>query len=386
MLSIRRSNLLATAAALLVSASAVAAQTADFAGMDAYVAKAVRDWNVPGLAIAVVRGDSVVYARGFGVRRMGRPEAVDEHTLFAIGSTTKAFTATALAMLVDEGKVAWDDPVTKHVPGLMLYDPYVTRALTVRDLLTHHSGLPNFDALWYATDLPADELFRRLRFVKPTTGFRADYEYQNVMYALAGRVVANASGMPWDEFVRRRILTPLAMRETVTDMRALAAMRNVAIPHAEVDDTLRPIAPRDLENVAPAGAIYSSVSDMARWIRFQLDSTRVGGTRAVQAETFARMWTPQVTVPAAAYYPAARLANPHFIAYGLGWFLQDYRGREVWHHGGNVDGFTALVAMLPEERLGLVILTNMNGTALPTALMNKVWDLQLGAPARDWSG
>jgi CubicO group peptidase (beta-lactamase class C family) len=362
-----------------------ASQTPDFYGMDAYVAQAVRDWKVPGLAIAVVRGDSVVYARGFGVRTLGRPERVDEHTLFAVGSTTKAFTVTALAMLVDEGKLGWDDPVTRYVPGLQLYDPYVTRELTVRDLITHRSGLPNFDALWYGTDLSADEIFRRMRFVKPATGFRGGYEYQNAMFALAGRVVANVSGMPWEEFIRRRILQPVGMRETVIGIGGLAAAPDVATPHVEIEDTLRPVAWRNLDAVGPAGSINSSVADMARWIRFQLDSTRIGGTRAVKAETFAQFWTPQFVIPAAQYYPAARPAHPHFTAYGLGWFLQDYRGRLLAMHTGSIDGMTAIVGLLPEAHAGVVVLANSDHAELRHALMYRALDHAAGDSTRDWS-
>ena len=361
------------------------ARTPDFAGMDAYVAKAVRDWNVPGLAIAIVRGDSVVYARGFGVRTLGRPEQVDEHSLFAIGSTTKAFTATALAMLVDEGKVSLDDPVTKYVPDFRLADPYVTHELTVRDLLTHRSGLPNTDALWYGTGLSTDEILRRMRFVRQATSFRSGYEYQNVMFTLAGRVVANASGMPWEEFVRRRILAPLGMRETVVGIRGLAGAADVASPHVEVDDTLRPVAYRDLDAVCPAGCINSSVSDLARWIRFQLDSARVDTTRLVKRATFAQMWTPQFLIPAAAYYPAARLANPHFTGYGLAWFLQDYRGRLLAMHTGSIDGMSAIVGLLPEKRVGVVVLANSDHAELRHALMYRALDLAAGDSTRDWS-
>jgi CubicO group peptidase (beta-lactamase class C family) len=381
----RAALVLGLASPLVLPSTPACAQTPDFGGMDAYVAKAVRDWSVPGLAIAIVKGDSVVYARGFGVRTLGRPETVDEHTLFSIGSTTKAFTVTALAMLVDEGKVALDDPVTRYVPEFRLSDPYVTHELTVRDLLTHRSGLPNTDQFWYATGMPTDEIFRRMRFVRQATSFRSGYEYQNVMYTLAGRVVANASGMPWEEFVRRRILQPLGMRETVIGTRGLASAPNVASPHVEVDDTVRPVHYRDLDAVGPAGSINSSVADMSRWIRFLLDSARVDTTRLVKRATFAQMWTPQFLVPAAAYYPAARLAHPHFTAYGLAWFLQDYRGRLLAMHTGSIDGMSAIVGLLPEAHAGVVVLANGDHAELRHALMYRALDLASGDSTRDWS-
>ena len=402
----------AVAATLLVAAFCVAPTLAaqqptthgpqpspdPLAGFEAYVAAAVKAWEVPGLAVAVVKGDSVVFARGFGVRTLGRPDRVDEHTLFAVGSTTKAMTTAALAMLVDEGKVRWDDPVTKYVPTFQLYDPYVTRELTVRDLLTHRSGLPGADALWYASPNSFDDILRRLRYLKPAASVRSRYAYQNIMYAVAGRVVAAASGVPWDELVRRRILQPLGMTETLTGYAGLAGRPNVATPHLRVDDTLRAVAYRNLDNIAPAGAVNSSAADMAKWVRALLDSTRLrgasdgrgaGGARLVSDSSFRQLFTPQFLVPTASYYPAARQARPHFTAYGLGWFLQDYRGRLVAMHTGSIDGMSAIVGMLPEERLGVVVLANLDHAELRHALMYRVFDLYLGAPAggalKDWS-
>jgi CubicO group peptidase (beta-lactamase class C family) len=373
-------------------------------GFDAYVAAAVKAWEVPGLAVAVVKDDSIVLARGFGVRTLGSPEPVDEHTRFAIGSTTKAMTAAAVAMLVDEGKVRWDDPVTKHLPSFQLSDPYVTRELTVRDLLSHRSGLPGADALWYASPNSFDDILRRLRYLKPAASLRSRYAYQNVMYAVAGQVVAAASGTRWSEFVQRRILRPVGMSETLTSHRRLAGQANVATPHLRVNDTVRAVAYRDLDNIAPAGAVVSSALDMARWIRVLLDSTRVrpagpgpaspvadgqAGARLVSDSSFRQLFTPQFLVPAADYYPAARQAHPHFTAYGLGWFLQDYRGRLVAMHTGSIDGMTAIVGMLPEERVGVVVLANLDHAELRHALMYRVFDLYLDPPNvathKDWS-
>ena len=397
----------ATLLAIPAVGARLAAQSAapagnPLAGFDAYIATAVKAWEVPGLSIAVVKGDSIVLARGFGVRTLGSPERVDEHTRFAIGSTTKAMTTAAVAMLVDEGKVRWEDPVTKHVPGFQLYDPYVTRELTVRDLLTHRSGLPGADALWYASPNSFDDILRRLRYLKPASSLRSRYAYQNVMYAVAGQVVAAASGMPWSEFVRRRILQPVGMSGTLTSHHSLAGQTNVATPHLRVNDTVRAIAYRDLDNIAPAGGVVSSALDMAKWMRVLLDSTRVrpagqgspvadgrAGTRLVSDSSFRQLFTPQFLVPAADFYPAARQAHPHFTAYGLGWFLQDYRGRLVAMHTGSIDGMTAIVGMLPEERVGVVVLANLDHAELRHALMYRVFDLYLGAPAggalKDWS-
>lgn len=375
-------------AALLVlpwTVVAVEAQQGPLEGLETYVEQGMRDWEVPGLALAVVKDDSVVFARGFGTRTLGRDEPVDAHTSFAIASTTKAFTAMAVAMLVDEGKVRWDDPVSMHVPGFQLADPGLSGELTVRDLLTHRTGLPTSDFLWYASGSSTEEILRRMRFLRPFASPRSRYMYNNNAYMLAGLVVQSASGMPWGEFVRRRILEPLGMRETLTGFVGLDARGNVATPHAEVEGEIRPIRYLNFDNIGPAGSMNSSVHDVAKWIRFQLGGGEWNGERLVSVAQHREMLTPQFVIPQAQYYPAARLANPNFTAYGLGWFMQDYRGRKLAMHTGSIDGMTALVAMVPEEQLGLVVFINLDHAELRHALMYRIIDAYLGGPARDWS-
>ena len=380
-----RASALLTAALLCALATPAPAQTDPLAGMDEYVAAGMRQWKIPGLALAIVKDDSVVYQRGFGVTRLGGGTRVDANTLFASASTTKAFTTMALGMLVDEGKVRWDDPVTKHLPGFQLADPHTTRELTVRDLVTHRSGLASADEIWYASGATTAEIVRRLRFQAPSSSLRSRYAYNNNAYAVAGEVIRAAGGMPWDELVRRRILAPLGMESTLTGLAGLEERPNHAKPHLEVDGTIRPIAHRSLENIGPAGSMNSSVADMARWLRFQLDSGRVGGRRLVSDSVIRETWAPQTIIPSASRYPAAYLARPNFTAYGLGWFLQDHRGRKVAMHTGSIDGMSALVAMVPEERLGLVVFANLDHAELRHALMYRVIDAYTGAPPRDWS-
>ena len=385
---LRRLARSAVPVALLLAAQTAQAQGGPLRGLDAYVEQAMRDWNVPGMAIAVVKDDSVVYARGFGVRTLGRPERVDEHTSFAIASTTKAFTATAVGMLVDEGKVRWDDPVSRHVPGFhLMAAPGLSGELTVRDLLSHRTGLPTADYLWYASGSSTDEILRRMRYVRPFASPRSRYMYNNNAYMLAGLVVESASGMPWAEFVRTRILRPLGMNETLTGFQGLDARGNVAAPHLEVRDTIRPIPYRDFDNIGPAGSINSSVHDMARWIRTQLaGGVMPGGERLVSERSHREMLSPQFVIPQAQYYPVAgRLAAPNFTAYGLGWFMQDYRGRKLAMHTGSIDGMSAILALVPEERLGLVVYANLDHAELRHALMYRIIDAYLGGPQRDWS-
>ena len=353
--------------------------------LDSYVARAVAAWKVPGLAIAVVKDGRVVFAKGYGVRELGKPAPVDTQTLFAIGSTTKAMTAAALGMLVDEKKVRWDDPVVAHLPAFQLADPYVTRELTIRDLLTHRGGLGNADVLWYRRDYSPAEVLRRARFIDPAYSLRSGFIYQNVMYAVAGQVVAEASGMPWERFVRSRLFAPLGMVNTVPLLDSATHRTNVASPHYRLDDTVRVIANASVDAVAPAGAVWASVADMAKWMRFVLDSGRVGGRRLLEPETFAELLRPQTMVPAPEFYPTARLTKPHWTTYALGWFQQDYAGRMVDFHTGSIDGMVAIIGLIPDERLGVYVLANLDHAELRHALMLRVFDLYLGNPPRDWS-
>lgn len=357
----------------------------DVAALDAYVAQAVRAWEVPGLAIAVVSGDSVLLAKGYGVRTLGRPDPVDAHTRFAIGSTTKAMTALALLMAADSGAVGLDAPVQRYLPDLQLYDPVMTRELTVRDLLTHHTGLPGSDQLWSGGDLSTAEIIRRMRWLRPTASFRSRYAYQNVQYAMAGEVLRAATGIAWDEFLRRRVWEPLGMRETLPTVAATVGAPNVATPHDVIDDTLRVIANRSVDAVAPAGSVWSSVSDMARWMRFVLDSGRVDGRRLVSEEAWRDWLAPQVVVPVRDFYPTTALTGVQRVTYGLGWFLHSHAGEEVAMHTGSIDGMSAIIGLIPARRIGVYVLANRDHAEVRHALMYRAFDLLLGRAARDWS-
>lgn len=361
------------------------AQKVNLAAFDAYVAKGVKDWEIPGLAVAIVKDDSVVFARGYGVRELGKPDKVDEHTLFAIGSTTKAITALSVLMLREEGKVRLGDPVLRYIPTLQLYDPVMTRELTVRDLLTHHTGLGGSDLLWSGGDYDIDEIIRRMRWLKPAASFRSEYNYQNVQYAMAGEVIRAASGIGWSDFVLRRVLAPLGMTETALTLSGTLGRPNVSTPHMRIDDTIRVIANRSVDPVAPAGSIWSSVSDMAKWMRFVLDSGRVRGSRLISQETFIDWLSPQVVIPRGSFYPTTRLARPHQINYSLGWFLHDYNGLSVAMHTGSIDGQIAIIGLVPDLRLGVYVLANLDHAELRHALMYRVFDMYSGGVKRDWS-
>lgn len=362
-----------------------AQQNADLGQFDAYVQQGVEDWEAPGLAVAIVKDREVVFSKGYGVRELGKPDPVDEHTLFAIGSTTKAMTAAAIGMLVDEGKLDWDDPVADHLPGFQLSDAFVTREVTIRDLLTHRAGLPNADYLWYGRDNEPEDIIHRMRYVPLETSMRSAFTYQNIMYATAGAVVAEVSGASWEEFIRDRIFGPLGMTGAIATAATLEQQPNVAAPHARVDSVIQVIDNASVDAVAPAGSVWASVADMAKWMRFLLEGVTQEGTRLLTEETHRELFTPQTLVDPDEFYPTQELTKPHWMTYALGWFQHDYDGRAVDFHTGSIDGMVAIHGLIRDERLGVYVLGNLDHVELRHALMYRVFDIYGAGPDRDWS-
>jgi CubicO group peptidase (beta-lactamase class C family) len=353
-------------------------------GLDAYVQKALKEWDAPGLALAIVKDHKVIYARGYGVREMGKPDPVNERTMFAVASTTKAMTAACLGMLVDEGKLKWDDKATQYLPGFQLYDPYVTRELTVRDLITHRSGLSRGDLIWYASPYDRKEVIRRVRFLEPSWSFRSRYGYQNILYIAAGGVIETVSGKTWDDFIKERLFTPLGMTSSNTSITALAGRENVATPHTYLDGRLVTIPWRNVDNVGPAGSVNSNAYEMAQWVRLNLNKGVFEGKRIVSEKVLEEMQSPQTIIPLDSLTKALT-PSTHFLTYGLGWILMDYHGRKVVRHDGALDGMRTRVAMMPEENTGVVLITNQTRTSILTALMYRIFDSFLGVKERDWS-
>lgn len=362
---------------------------------DAYVQRAVRDWGVPGLTVTVVKEGKVLFKKGYGVRQINKPEPVDSQTLFAMASTTKAMTAACLGMLVDEGKLRWDDPVTKHLTDFQLYDPAVTRDLRVRDLLTHNAGLGNADFLWTSMLIPADEMLRRLRLLKPAYSLRAGFVYQNIMYVAAGKVIEKVSGLPWETFIRRRIFEPLGMRRTQALFRHVTDI-NRAKPHLMLDDTVRLVDSRTEEGavdaVGPAGAVWSCSDDLVAWMQCMLDTGRVSGRKEplLKPATWAELFRPQTLVPDGQFYPTQQLTKPYWKTYGLGWFQHDYRGHRVNFHTGSLTGMVAIHGQLPDRQLAVYVQGNLDHAELRHALMYRAFDEFALGPAnggahRDWS-
>lgn len=386
-------------AAILMLASAelgvhhgtAAAQNAGGAAppdVDAWVERAMQTFEVPGIALAIVKDDAVVLAKGYGIRKLGEPARVDGKTLFGIASNTKAFTATALGLLVEEGKIEWDAPVIDYLPAFAMYDPYVTRELTIRDLLVHRSGLGlgAGDLLWWPeSTYDRTEIARRLRYIRPATSFRSAYAYDNVLYLVAGRVIEAVSGRSWEDFVADRILKRVGMSGSNVRHSAAAAGGNVAVTHAFVDGKVRPIAPFESDNTNPAGGINSSAEDMARWMRVQLAGGALpDGTRLFSAATSRQLTTMVTPIPisdAPAELPHLR---SNFNGYALGFGVRDYRGRKLLSHTGGLPGYVSRVMMAPELRLGIAVLTNQESGEAFDAIAYRLLDHYLGVEPFDW--
>lgn len=354
--------------------------------LDAYFQKALTDWNVPGMAIAIVSNDSVYLAKGYGVTDVLTQQKVDENTLFAVASNTKAFTAAALAMLVDEGKLSWDDKVQQYLPWFELYNPYVSHEMTITDLLTHRSGLATFsgDLIWYGSDYDRETIIKKAKYLQPQYGFREQFGYSNIMYLTAGEVIPAITQLSWDDFVQSRILSPLGMKRSTLHVKDLAQRDNVAQPHTYIDGQAKMIPWLDWDNIGPAGALISSASEMGFWLQFQLNRGVVGKDTLLSNYRFFEMQSPK-TINSVSPGAVSRFPSTHFKAYGLGWSLMDYLGKKVVSHNGGYDGMISQSLFIPEENIGFVILTNsLSSVYYP--LMYKTLDILLNnSEEKDWS-
>jgi CubicO group peptidase (beta-lactamase class C family) len=356
--------------------------------IDAWVARAMQTFDVPGLALAIVKDDAVVVAKGYGVRKLGNPAPVDRTTLFGIASNTKAFTATALGLLVDEGKLEWDAPVITYLPGFAMYDPFVTRELTVRDLLVHRSGLGlgAGDLLWWpASTYDRKEIARRLRYIRPATSFRSAYAYDNVLYLVGGEVIEAVSGKTWEDFVTERLLKRIGMTGSKVRLSTATAGGNIAAPHAPIDGRVRPISPFDSDNTNPAGGINSSAEDMARWMRVQLSGGLLpDGSRLFSAATARQLTTMVTPIPVADAPAELPQLQSNFNGYALGFGVRDYRGRKLLSHTGGLPGYVSRVMMAPEARVGITVLTNQESSEAFDAIAYRILDHYFGEAPFDW--
>ena len=344
--------------ALVFVAAPLPAPASDdpLAGLDAAIESAREQWHAPGLAVAIVKDDQVVYLRGFGTKHLGRNDPVDAHTVFTLASTTKAFTAMALGLLVEDGKLRWDDPVVKHIPEFRVADPYVTREVTIRDLLVHRTGIEEMDILW-VRGFDTRTSLEHMQYAKQASSLRSTWAYNNSCTSSRPRSWRASAGMSFQEFVSRRIFAPLGMSDSLFTGPELSKRANVTGAHLIEHGVARETEPYLSPDPLGAAGIQSSAADMAKWLRMLLGKGTFEGKAVVKSDTIAEVLKPQMLL-ASIGYPAARQAKPHFYAYGLGWFLQDYKGRLLAMHTGSLYGANALAALVPEERLGLVILVN----------------------------
>jgi CubicO group peptidase (beta-lactamase class C family) len=354
-------------------------------GLPEFINKTMAEWKVPGMAVAIVKDGKVIMAEGFGLKDVKNNLKVTPRTVFAIGSSSKAFTATSMGILFDEGKLDWDKPVREYLPTFKLWNDFASERMTPRDLVSHRSGLPRHDVMWYGSPFSRQELFDKLRFLEPNHDFRSVFQYQNLMFLTAGHLVGVLSGSTWEEFVRKRIFEPLGMTSSNFSIEDMKTAPDHALPYGEKKDKVEEIPYRSIDAVGPAGSINSNVIDMANWVLLNLNKGKFAGQPVVSEAALTQIQSPQMVVQEPVFLLLSDFPELFYPSYGLGWFITSYRGHTVLHHGGNIDGFSAMVSFMPRDNIGLVILTNLNGTLLPYAAMFNIYDRLLGLDQVAWS-
>ncbi len=352
---------------------------------DGYIQTAMPVWKTPGLSIVVVKDGAVVFKKAYGVTELGKPAAFTTSTLSICASTTKAMTAACMGMLVDEGKIKWTDKISDVYSALKLYDNYANAELTVKDLFTHNTGLGNADWLW-VLGYPVDTVIQKMRLIQPAYSFRSSFEYQNLMYIVAGEVIHKVSGKTFDEFITERLFKPLGMQHTYPSYPASVNEPSHITPHFIFEDSIvKPIPYIDTKGIDAAGGVWSCADDINKWLLCLLDSTKVNGKRLLNPETYAALFTPE-SMSTNGFYPTQKLTKPHFTTYGLGWFQEDYHGKMVNFHTGSLDGAVAICGLINDEYFGVYIFGNLDHTEIRHALMYKAIDLWVfGDNSNDWS-
>lgn len=363
------------------------AQADLISAFDKYVEKSRQKFEVPGCAVAVVKNGKVIFTKGYGDLAVDDKRPVDTKTLFGMMSTTKAMTAVALGILVDQGKVNWEDRVIQHLPNFQLYDPFVTGEVRVKDLLTHNIGLGNADFLWVNNAKENSQyILEQMRLAEPAYSFRDGFIYQNIMYLVAGMVIEKTSGMTWERFMKEQVYKPLEMEHTYPNLAYSMQYNNRSKAHWQTEDGIEFIAEMPADAIAPAGATWSTAEDVAKWMQFLLGDGKVGAQQILKAGTLAEIFKPQVIIPKDQFYPTAQLTKPHWMTYSLGWFQQDYRGEFLSFHTGSLAGRTAIIGLVPEHDFGFYFFGNLDHAELRHALMLKSIDhFVFEDEDRDWS-
>jgi CubicO group peptidase (beta-lactamase class C family) len=352
--------------------------------LDAYYSKMIKDWDIPGVSIGIVKDNKLVFVGNYGVMKVGKNEKPTKETLYAIASNSKAFTSAIIGMLVQEGKLDWDDKVRKYLPYFAMYDSWVSEHTNIRDILSHRVGLGTFsgDNIWYKSTESAEEIIKRIQYVPQAYEFRSGYGYSNLMYITAGELIKVVTGKSWGENVKERILDPLGMNRTVSSLSEMEKKGNYASPHARIDDANYEIPWVDWENVASTGGLISSVEDISKWMIFNLNNGIHEGDTLLSKETRNMVWTPHTNH--VVDHTSKNYFERHFNAYGLGWGISDYHGKMRVGHTGGYDGMITAVTLIPDENLGVVVLTNGVKSPIMAATYYAL-DKFLGIETKDWS-
>lgn len=351
--------------------------------LDIYVNRALTDWQIPGVSVCVVKNGKVVVMKGYGVKELGANDKVDENTLFMIGSNSKAFTATALALLDAEKKLSLDDKVQKWLPDFTLYDPWVAKEANIRDLLCHRLGFETFqgDFMFFDSDLTTAEVREKMGKLKPMYSFRSKWGYTNSAFMTAGEIIPKVTGQSWADFVTERIFKPLGMNNSLALSKDIKTAGNKCSAHTVVDGMLKKIPYGNIDNLAPAGSISSSVNDMSKWVMMQLNSGMLDNKQIIPRSAIGQTRTPHSILGNGGHM----FNRSHFSLYGLGWFIEEYAGRKIVEHTGGVNGFVTSVCLVPEENLGIIVFTNTDANNFYSALRNEIEDAYLGLPYRNYS-
>jgi CubicO group peptidase (beta-lactamase class C family) len=354
--------------------------------LDSHIQKGIELWNPPGLAVTVVKDGEIIFKKGYGVTTLGTDKKVDENTLFGCMSTTKAFVAAGLAMLVDDGKLSWDDKAVKYLPDFKIKDPYITNEITIKDLLTHRTGVGNTDILWGTFKLKSDKILSSMSDVDKVYSLRSSFIYQNVMYLAAGKIIEVVSGQTWGEFLKNRIYTPLGMTDTYPLLSMIETKENKADAHNYIDGEIQKIEQLSADEIGPAGSMWSTINDIGKWVQFLLNEGKVGNETLISKTNFDELFKPHQIVPKDQFYPTQQITKPNWTTYGLGWFQHDYKGKMVQFHTGSLPGMVAIIGMIPEENIGVYVMGNLDHVELRHAIMYTAFDLFTdGKVTKDWS-
>jgi CubicO group peptidase (beta-lactamase class C family) len=364
-----------------------ATSTDQLSGFEDDVRAVLKDNKVPGAAVIIIKEGDVLLSQGFGKRNVAENLDVTPRTLFPIGSSSKAFTSAAIAMLVEEGKLEWDKPIRHYLPRFKLHDQFATERITVRDLLCHRSGLPRHEFLWYGSSMTRKEMVERLAYLEPNVDFRTLYQYNNLMYALAGYLIEQVSGQTWEEFVATRIFKPLGMSTSNTAVENSQKTDDYALPYEERKGEIVEVPfYSTFQAMGPAGSINTNLEDIEHWLRFQLNKGKHGETQLLEGSQLAQNHTPHTVVPTGDEVPMGKYSEVSHWDYGQGWFIGTYRGHRMVQHGGSIDGFMAEVVLLPDDHLAVAVFTNRGSTFVPYIIAFTACDRLLGAEKVDWNG